>query len=286
MTLTSISTLIDAFVAAGGQAYITSSADKYALINEMIGWYAEETLTFFDPRVTLTTIAGVQSYDVHPNNTTVTSGATSATQTLGSTAGLFSGGSAYFNTLGAFKICNAAPASATSQVFTTSFTTVTNEVVYNGQVNKRVVLPVNVAVVNTVLTDFLGNVGPISSKEWHNLSTAYGASNAVPTRWTFEPPSTIRFDVPCSAVHANTYVSGFVIPHPLINTTDEVALPDECERELAMFVAARMMDPRAAGSSMEKAQWLDKVSFERFQERKKRAAAMMMTIYRGDQNGV
>ena len=219
MTRLELKTLVGYFAQASGQAYITAASDINALIGECIGIYAEETLTFFDPKIALTLSSGVSAYDLRSLSI----------------------------------------------------------------VSKKVCLPVSVAIGNATLTNMYGRPGPISSTEWHGLSDAYSVSNATPTRWTWEPPNTLRLYAAPSSAGSNNYVSGYYIPADLSADGDEVPLPAECERELALFVTSRLLDPRASGESLEKVQRLDQVAWARFQARKERAAQLMNTVYRADQ---
>lgn len=68
-------------------------------------------------------------------STTVTSGASSATQTVGSTAGMQAGDSLYFATTNAYRIVSSVT-NATTVVLTATISTTTSEVVYKGPYNQ------------------------------------------------------------------------------------------------------------------------------------------------------
>ncbi len=62
------------------------------------------------------------------NNTTVTTGASSATQTVGTTAGMLAGSILYFNTAAVFRVVSSVT-NSTTVVLTSSISSTTNEVV-------------------------------------------------------------------------------------------------------------------------------------------------------------
>lgn len=219
MTLAEIRALAEEFAKADGQTYVTGTADKTAIINEMLVWYAEQCLAFFNPRVALTTVSGTSLYDLRSASVTV-----------------------------------------------------------------RVVYPVALVMNNVVIKDFYGRSGPISTKEYLNLSDNTSVSNsATITRWVFEPPNSIRlYPAPNGAI-SNSYVQGFTVPAALSAESDECPLPVESEREFAMLCAARFIDPRAAGTSLEKLKRMDESVFNSIAARRAKAARLMQSVFRDDQ---
>lgn len=64
MVRSEFNTLVGAFAAVEGQAYLTSASDLNALYNECISIFAERTLCVYNPKVTLTLSNGVAAYNL------------------------------------------------------------------------------------------------------------------------------------------------------------------------------------------------------------------------------
>lgn len=143
--------------------------------------------------------------------------------------------------------------------------------------------PVSVIINNAPLKDFKGRPGPITQEEFQGLSDGYSAAaGASPTRWTRYSPTTIRLYVKPNATTVSTgnnYIAGYYLPADITagagSDSTEIPLPIEHERVAAAFTAARAIDPRASGSSLEKMARLDAAAAEQMARFEALAQQMM-----------
>lgn len=151
----------------------------------------------------------------------------------------------------------------------------------------RVVLPVHVIINNVTLTNPLGKPGPISGKEFSMIDSVWSVSSGTPTRWTREVLSNsgttksgtyIRLNPAPNATvvsNSNNFVGGYVLPPDMSQDTDEVPVPLEYQRTLAVFTAARLVAPRSAGSSLEKMARMDGEAAEQMKMLMERAQVLI-----------
>ena len=148
---------------------------------------------------------------------------------------------------------------------------------------RRVVWPVNVVVQDRTLRNLAGRHGPVSVSEMQSLNP-YGqattTSVAAVKYWSFRPDKKIRvFRQPASGFNSGTVKTG-VIPgwylHPkMTNDAHVLHLPTAEEHPSAVWIAARVMQPNAQGSSLEKMAALSLTAREHFMARARQAIELV-----------
>jgi len=130
---------------------------------------------------------------------------------------------------------------------------------------RRVFWPKQVRIAGRLLRDLGGKPGPISNEDMDALfsqTTAGSDLAADMLYWSWDASFTMRlfpgpdndaFNVPS----VSGDISGYYLHPALTNDAHEIYVPDHMERAAACFVAVGALDPRAAGSSLEKMQRLD-----------------------------
>lgn len=78
------------------------------------------------------------------------------------------------------------------------------------------------------------------------------ASDDQPRYWLQVPPHSIQLFPAPDSVYSDTFVTGFYRHPAMTDDADELVIPDELLYPAAMYVAAHILDPRAAGASLEK----------------------------------
>lgn len=106
---------------------------------------------------------------------------------------------------------------------------------------------------NQVLRRSDGKAGSIRPHEAAHLNKS---DSGTPKRWWSISMSQIGIH-PRPTGDTQAQVEGYVSHPPYVNDSDLVILPDELLRVAAAFTAARILLPRASGSSLEKMKTLD-----------------------------
>lgn len=148
---------------------------------------------------------------------------------------------------------------------------------------RRVVWPVSVVVSDRVLRNLAGRHGPVTVEEMHAMNPYGQATTTSVTAvkyWSFRPDKKIRlFRQPATGFNSGGVKTG-VIPgwylHPkMTNDAHVLHLPGAEEHPSACWVAARVMQPNAQGSALEKMAALSRVAREHFMARARQAIQMV-----------
>lgn len=133
----------------------------------------------------------------------------------------------------------------------------------------RIALPLNVRLNGEIFKNFNGDPGPVHANQYDRYFP--NPDNGKPKRWCHHPPDGIRF-LPTPDTIYTLEVDAYVIHPEVIGEQDPILFPEEYHRTFAIFMASLALGPRAAGSSLERMERLDQVSFYRMRELMERAS--------------
>lgn len=200
----------------------------------------------YDPAISFNKQADVQTYNLRPNLTTVSSGTASATQTVGSTAGMSAGSSVYFVTAAAFRTVSSVT-NTTVFIANSSVTTTTGEVVLAGNFTKRGFWVHNVILGGTPVKDYMGTEPGLYTVE--QLDRTYtdwrtAANGTANTAAQFDR-SLVLYPKP-NAAGSNNFIAARYMPNDLSLGTDIPDMPIELHEIIATLAVVKAAEPQVS----------------------------------------
>jgi hypothetical protein len=125
----------------------------------------------------------------------------------------------------------------------------------------RVWLATGVVISGSPLLAIDGKPGPCTPHEMLQVGI-YGNDKGKPKRWSREGAHSIVLDRVPDQGYGSCYAPGYTMPTHVENDEDDIGLPLEYHPIGAMFTAAMILDPRAAGGQLERVKRIDAKSGE------------------------
>lgn len=113
----------------------------------------------------------------------------------------------------------------------------------------KMIHPTNVRIAAVTLRDFLDRPGPISREEFYAADYPTPV-NALPERWCWTAPDTITFNTPAAAVGTSNTIDGYTRMPELDADEDDVPILEPWHHCLAVYIAARLHEPKSAGETL------------------------------------
>lgn len=119
---------------------------------------------------------------------------------------------------------------------------------------KEVICPVAVYLNSVPLRNYEDQIAPCRLNE---VTVGRVTGSGTPTRWAFRPPEQILFNQTAGSIAGSSWVNGF-IRHPVLASDSAVVeLKEEFIRPAVLWAVAKLMEPRAGGTSLDKMTTLD-----------------------------